>query len=257
MANLLLGVPTVPLAASSVSLSAGTASSIYPLSNLWGGNRTDYFQLSSAVTGPTGNIQIEMATPSPTSANFLFVAGARRTILQGVSGLNLRYNSTNSYATGTDVFLPTAWSLMNLRGTANSDYFSSFPTITSQFWWLNTFGNSSRPIEKLFLGSSFDMGRDPEENGGIVTMRSRSAGSQRKPLYTFDITWTGVQYSRAVDFYRTFVISRRHQPLIIYTANYHEILNNHRVVFCRLISASTPPRSTNICDVSATFEEVL
>lgn len=254
-ANLRIGVPLIPLAATSVTLSSGSASTTYPITNLFGGNRTDHFQFASALSG---NVQIGFDAGSAMAADFLYVGGAKRLIAQGVSSINLRSHTANTYASGADATLSPTFGSGNLFGPHGEDYIATFTSVSRQFWWLNTNAASAsvRPIEKLFFGASFDMDRDPDADGGVVITRTRKFGSQRRSLYTLNINWTGVAYAKAVEFYRTFVLTARHQPLVLFTTTYHPVLNDARVIFCRLTEASMPPKVTGICDVSATFEEM-
>lgn len=252
MANLLVGLPTVALN-STVTALAATGN---PTSNLFGGNRTDFYRTPTAGSGIA---QIAFAGATAIPANFVYMAGARRFLASGTFlGFNVRHNTINDYASGTDVTLSTALSSGALVGTHGEDYIATFTSVTRQFWWVNhNLVTSVRPMEKLFLGAAFDMDRDPDEDGGIVITRTRTVGSQRRAGYTFDVKWTGVSYAKAVEFYRTFVLTRRHQPLILFTTTYHAVLNDARVVLCRLTRASNPPTQTGQCDVSATFEEMI
>lgn len=252
MANLKIGVPSVALA-SAVSVTSGTGIGSYPETNLFGGNRTDAAHLTSFGT----DVRFNFAGPAPLAADFLFIGGYRRLLLGGLTALNVRAHTTNSYAGGADVSLTAA----ALVGPHGEDYLATFPPLSRQFWWVNTTNAGSptagRVLEKLFLGAAFDMGRDPDEDGGVRVRRLRPAGSQRRAAYTLDLAWGGVSYAKAVEFHRTFALARRHQPVVLFTTAYHEVLADARVLFGRLTEVSTPPVVTGVCEVTATFEELV
>ena len=109
-------------------------------------------------------------------------------------------------------------------------------------------------MSKLFLGTGFDMGCDPEV--GMEVTRFHDHPSQRRPLYRFKMTWQAVSRTKTVTFYNTYILYKRHRPAILYTTSYHAILNGHRVIYGRFTDITMPPRVTDYNTITATFEEV-
>lgn len=261
--NLLLGRPVIPHAATSFAIQkdtgasyTGSAATGAPETNLFGGNRTDSFRMTNAYT----NLLLAFTLPSALTADFFFLGNANTLKGNGATRVILAYRSSSSYSGSTAAFDINPLSGETLRGPASEDILRTF-TETSAFvyWWVEIVGGATTkyPFSKLFFGKSFDMGRDPDEDGGFVTTRIRPTGARRRAAYAFDITWTGVTYAKAVEFYDTFVRRRRYAPVILFTTVYHELLNDHRGIYCRLISASMPPRVTGSNDITARFEEIV
>lgn len=261
--NLRLGRPVIPHAATSVDLQldvgltyTGGAASGYPVENLFGGNRADTFRM----TNPYSNLLLAFTLPSALTADFLYLANTDVLKAGGATRLILAHHTSASYASSTREFDLNPLSGETLYGPESKDLIYTFTeTVSRQYWWVNTLGASTclYPMTKLFFGKSFDMGRDPDADGGLVIRRDRPTALRKRAAYSFDVTWSGVSYTKAVSFYQDFVLKRRFQPVVLYTLSYHEVLNNHRAVLCRLLDSTMPPIVTDTNKITATFEEVL
>jgi hypothetical protein len=106
----------------------------------------------------------------------------------------------------------------------------------------------------LFFGKAFDIGRDPNAPASIT--RLKVGGAKRRATFSFEFSWEGVRYDKAVEMYQLFYRTRRFQPVILFTRDWHDILMGNRVLFCRITSLTLPPRVTDHCDITATFEEL-
>lgn len=260
--NLRIGYPVIPLAASSVSLltdvgiAGPTEATGTPITNAFGGNWTDIFRANDGYT----NLLLYFTLASTYSADFFWLGDCKILKGEGATRLLLAHHTSNSYGSSTRELDLNPLSGETLYGPASTDLFYTFTaTAARQYWWVNILGPSTTnyAFSKLMFGTGFDMGRDPDEKGGFVTSRTRPAGSQRRAAYKFEISWSGVSYAKAVEFYQLVSLKRRHQPFILYTTAYHELMNNHRCVFGRFTEVSSPPVVTGVCDVSAVFEELV
>jgi hypothetical protein len=261
-ANLRIGIPTIPLAATGVGIfiDAGTASTGaatgFPVEHLFGGTKTDLFKRANNYT----NVLLGFPLSSALTADFAYVGGAHLLQQGGCTRFIISRNSSNTYGTSTFVVDENPFNSSDLVGPGGDDYIKVFTeTAAFQYWWCNLLGavTSFYPFSKLFFGKSLDLDRDPDEDGGFVTTRTRPVGGQRRAAYAFDVTWSGVSYAKAVQFYQQVVLRRRYQPVVLYTTDYHELLNNARCVLCRVTEASMPPRALDYCDLTARFEELV
>lgn len=261
--NLLIGYPVIPHAATSMSLLldsgstyTGGAATGFPETNLFGGNRTDRFRM----TNPYTNLLLRFNLDSPLTSDFLYVGNADILRNNGATRILLTQNDLGIYGSSTIVLDVNPLSSETFYGPGGQDMIKTLTeTAETTKWWVNIIGASTTyyPFSKLFFGKAFDIGRDPDEDGGFVARRVRPTGARRLAAYQFDVTWTGVTYAKAVEFYTTFVKRRRFLPVVLFTSTYHDLMFGHRVVYCRMTSAKMPPKIAGYNNISATFEEIV
>jgi hypothetical protein len=253
--NLLIGYADVPNAAASTALSR-TASTMYPYENAFGGNRTDLFYLNSSATGDT-RATFDLGAGVSKSTNFIYIGRANLLQQASVDTITIRGGATNDYNAATTVRTLSSFTTQTLYGPNGDDFIDSFTASTFFRYWFANYNSTAAslfPHAKLFFGTAFDPGRDP--NAPATITRIKMGGAQIRPAYSFDITWEGLAYSKAIEMYLKFYRTRRFIPLVLFTTSWHDILMGHRAIFCRLTDMSMPPRVTDFCDVSATFEEM-
>jgi hypothetical protein len=255
MANLLIGVPRIPRDAA-VTCSR-TADSMYPFTNLFGGNKTDLFYTASAATGDT-RLAFDLGSGNTAAASFLYIGRANLLQQSGVTTITLRGHSANDYNAATTVRTISSFNAETLYGPNQDDYIAKFTQSSAfRYWWVNYNSpsvSSKFPHAKLFFGTLFDPGRDP--NAPATITRVKEGGVKYRSSFSFQISWEGISYSNAITMYLEMYRTRRFTPLVIFTDTWHDILMGHRVIFCRLTEMQMPPRVTDFCDISATFEEI-
>lgn len=248
------GIPTVLTASASAGLPVDLT---YPLTNLFGGNRTDISRLASAASGDS-RILIDLGATATGAANFLYLARANLLQFGTVGTVTLKGSNTNSYATATTVHTVSSFTSATLYGPDNEDYLATFAASTAyRYWWLNYNATSATkfPHAKAFFGQYLDVGNDPK--GPATITRSRPTGGRRKALYTFTLQYKAMPYAAMIALYSTFYLKRRYNPMVLFTTSYHDILMGHRLVFCRMTGMTMPPRVTGFYDCDLTFEELL
>lgn len=253
--NLLLGYPHIPVESLTTSFNQ-TASSIYPFANLFGGNQTDLMYLDTATTGDA-RLSFDVGASGLTS-NFLYIGRANLLQNASVGTVSLKANSTDDYGTATTIKEVTSFGSETLYGPDDADYISIFTESSAyRYWYMNynSTADSKFPHSKLFFGKVFDPGTDPNAPASIL--RVMGDGVRLRGSFSFEFTWSGMEYTKAVEMYTQFYIKRRFQPMLLMTESWHNILMGNRVIFCRMTDMILPPRVTDYCDVTATFEEII
>lgn len=252
--NFLIGYAEIPLAAGSVSIST-SESTTYPLKNLFGGDKADYFKANTAVSG---DHLITFSSVSPTkTANFLFLAKANLLKYASVGTITLKGHSANNYAAATTVQTVSSFGSATMVGPHLEDYITTFTTSSAYAYWFvnyNCSATSVIPHSKLFVGNLFDPGKDPDS---VSYTRIRPGSGYRKAIYTFTFGWQGLTRTKTEQMHNVFSRTRRMNPVILYTQSYHELLDSHRVILARVTDFTAPPRVTDYNDVSMTFEELI
>lgn len=252
--NLLIGIPRIPRDAT-VTCSR-TSDSSYPFNNLFGGNKTDLFYLSAATSGDT-RLTFDLGASATAKASFLYLGRANLLQQAFVNTITIKAHSANDYANATTIKTLSSFTTQTLYGPNNDDYIEKFnETSAYRYWFVNYNATSASkiPHAKLFFGTVIDPGRDP--NSSATTTRIKEGGVKYRSSFSFKIAWDGIAYSEAIRMYTELYRTRRYTPLVIFTDTWHDILMGNRVIFCRLTSMDMPPRVTDYCDISATFEEM-
>lgn len=255
--NLLIGYPDIP-SRSVISSSSVVQNSRYPYKNLFGGNKTD---IAKADTSSAASLSISLTSNDTTgnTCNFLYIGNAALLEACGCTNMTLSGKDTvpASYTTVEAVNLAAA----TFYGPAQDDYISIFAeTPTYKYWKLDYTNGAGVAVEKnfqhskVFWGLAFDPGIDPNAPASITKVSM--TGSQRRATHTFEFSWNGMPYTKAVEMYQKFFRPKKYQPVILMTRDWHDILMGHRVIFCRIIDITLPPRITDYCNVRATFEEM-
>lgn len=251
--NLLVGHAELPYASAAVAATPSAAAG-YPVTNLFGGNRTEIFRTAS---NATNSMTVAVPLAAPASVNFLYVGNANLLRGDAVTTLLLARNTVNAYG-GSTAAVSITLASETLYGPQNTDVIRSFAATTAyQYWWFAAAktGTMTSPFSKLLFGTAFDMGCDPEAET-LEVRRFHDHPSQRRPLYRVTMTWQAVTKAKAVAFYNAYALPRRHRPAVLFTASYHAALNGHRVLYGRFTQVTMPPRVTDYNTVTATFEEV-
>jgi hypothetical protein len=251
--NLFLARAEIPLAAVSVASSVAEDAT-YVINNMFGGNKTDFFRKGVA-SGGYHTFSVSLA--SAKTANFLYIGKFKLLKDEGGSTYELYGNSSLSFSGATNVYANGSIGGTTLYGPRSEDLIVTFTESAAYQYWLTSYiaaTDYSAPHAKLFFGKAFDTGRDPDE--GVTLTRINPGVAQKDPYYRVELNWSGISYANTVLFYTTFVKPRRHQPIILFTTTYHGLLNDHRVLFGRIVDATMPPRVTDYNDITITFEEI-
>lgn len=253
--NLVFGYADIPQASEFSSINH-VPNTLYPYTNLFGGNKVDRFYLDSPTTSDLV-ISFALRYAQPQSIDFIYLGKANLLQQSLVNSVTVKANTSDDLASATTVATYNPFNIEELYGPENEDFISLISESGQyRYWWViyGTAASSLFPHSKLLFGKVFDPGLDPNQNATIT--RLRTGGLSRKSVFSFQFTWNGMTYEKAVDMYNTFYMTKRFVPLVLITRDWHDILMGNRAIFCRLTDMSLPPRITDYCNVSATFEEL-
>jgi hypothetical protein len=252
-ANLLIANCGIPLDAIGVGVN-NTQDSRFIKENLFGGNKVDSFRLATATSGDT---RLTFSTSGKT-ANFLYLGKALTLKNDDVGTITVKAHSADVYGSATTITTLSSFGSTTLMGPDSDDYVTTFATSSSfPYWYVNYNASAASLIlhSKCFFGTYVDPGKDP--TGSVSATRIRPTGARRRAAYTFELSWEGLTYAKAVEMYQKFYRNRRHNPIILFTTSYHDILFGHKVLFGRVLDMTVPPRQTDYCDVTMSFEEIV
>jgi hypothetical protein len=252
--NFLIGIPRIPRDAV-VSCSRSSDSS-YPFTNLFSGNKTDLFFTASAATGDT-TFTFDLGSGNTALTNYIYIGRANLLQQDYVDTITIKAGATSNYASATTIKTISSFITASLYGPNGDDYIEKMANTASyRYWFVNYNSTSASKFihSKLFFGEFLDIGRDP--NAPATITRLKQGGANYRSSFTFQFSWEGIRYQDAVSIYLELYRTRRYTPIVIFTDTWHDLLMGSRVVFCRLTDMQLPPRVTDYCDVSATFEEM-
>lgn len=175
-------------------------------------------------------------------------------------------NNDSAYTTAHTTDLSSA----TLYGPRSEDYIATFSASSAfRYWRWYSIGTTTatRTVSKYYFGAAFHMGSEPEFQYDLVPFDSEYYGESGErdmfrhdlPIYRIKLNWTRVTDDKVTEFNNSIVrYSHRHR-FFLYTTDQHQVLNNVRVLHCKLIRSNTSnaKRKVDYNDIEAEFEEVL
>jgi len=258
--NLFISYPDIPLRASTFT-STNAADTGYSLYDTISGSRAKIFRTAS--TGiTTFNFDYDLGASVTASIDHVILA--RANLIKGNNNdagnptYTVKADSSTAYA--NTIIAATDISTANMKGPRSEDSISVISASTAYRYWRVSIGSSAAasldyiPISKIYLGTGFDMGRDPLYSR--VLQRDTQTDNNREPLYRIDMQWEGITDAKAQSFISSIANYADIHPVFLYTSSYHDILNEHRVIHCRIKTYTiTPRKRPNTNTIKVIFEE--
>jgi hypothetical protein len=261
--NLLIGSPTIPFNTSIISISGASEDPAQSLTNLVAGGRGAAFQ-TLAAAGVT-DVIFDLGASTTKAAEFFFIACAKVLKQQGSTQAllssspdNVTYTSRLGTTTGflTKTFSgPQGDDLICAVGY-NDDIGGSLPTSAFRYWRFR-FGVASPTkkwmIRKLYCGTFFDFGKDPERPTFELSRGVRTL-NDREPAIRFSLTWKGITNTLRQSFISTIYRFRDVMPVVLYDTN-DKLFDGWHTVHCTILSGKWTRRTALTCDLTLEFEE--
>ena len=255
--SLLISYPDIPLRATMTV--SGAASSGYTAFDTITGPRELIYKTDSSAA--SFNFDYDLGVGVTASANHLIVARANLISGHESSGtptVTLKADTSAAYA--NTIQAATNVSTANFYGPQSNDMIMTFSASTAYRYWrfLVTAGTSIDfcPVSKIYFGTGFDMGRDPEY--ARTLQRDVMRNGNREGRYIVIAKWEGITDAKAQSFISTIAQYRDIHPVFLYTTSYHDILNELKVIHCYLkIYRITQRKRPNNNTIMCTFEECI
>lgn len=239
----------------------------YPQYNLLSKERYQVAKLASAVAVGTHYVEYDLGSGVTSSCDFLYIA--RADLLKAALVTQVRlYGSNGAYSA---VYTDAGFASATLYGPRSQDYIATFATTTAYRKWKCDYtysGSTVLPRSKEWYGTMFDMGKSPIQvevedvgnSGGLFTASSGAEYFTRteEPAYRFHATWHGVTDAKIIYFFDNILKYQSTRPVFLYTSGYHNLLDEKRLVMCRIVGE---PRSRKVKndwnEIEVSFEEIL
>ena len=248
--KLLIGCPDINLDA--VLLSTSQTRSEQRLQSLRGGKRQTYFWFDSSYTAinfdyDLGSILSGVANTAATD----FLCIGRADLLQSTSGIMMLSVGHQAAAGGaaTDVYTLSPFQAATLYGPDSQDFVATWTTSDAYRRWrvcIKDTAGSYYPMSKLYLGSFFDMGKDPTaysyeyvnvEGAPLdLAMGSLDLCKPGEPRLLFRVKWDLITDAKAESFCETVLDDPQRRYVFLYTSGNDQILADNKLVYCRVLS---------------------
>lgn len=251
---------------SALYVSAGTAvDPDYPIYNLIGGKRHNYFRFSSAAA--SGYVRADLGSAATKTCDHMCIARADLLKAYGVTSMTLERGSDGAAWT-TQATIGSFGSL-SLFGPRGHDYITTFTTSSAFRWWKVGFAAPSSKFQcsSIYFGNLFDMGVDPE-SCEFQLLRPRTAsfiadsGAEfvaqlETPVYQFEVSWFPVTDEKAEEFANNISRYRKRTPVFLYAPVETQLLDGKTLFHVTLDEATRETVVYNRNRITATFTEVL
>jgi hypothetical protein len=244
---------------------------------VYGTDITDVFngeRTSRPYLGPSGgtiSIAVDLGLGSTATADHVIIshAGAYTT----VTTINL-YNSNTSITSGYGGLNSAAISgpsSVSKVGPRAEDYYQAINMSTpARFWNIELACSTAADVKagKIYLGNGLDLGREPAYQFERVPLakadaRNTGGGFERnistEYVYRFQFEWERITDANTQAFFDYVAEGATRDRFFLYTTANHHILNNERLVHCKLLEARSDNSSqrSNYNTITAEFEEII
>lgn len=255
MTNVLVGYPDIPF----YSISFDQSDAYEQPQNLSHGPRHIYSHPTGTQTGTTLDWDLgnDFANKQNT-ANYLAILGANHLIDDGIENVSLQYAST--FGSWTNAYSTATFQNSTLYGPRSTDFIEDITsTPARQFWRLNLSvgsGTSYIVCSKIFFGTWWDPGIEPDyrldyEHPRSPAWQSDSGATHfikhEEGRYRIRMIWRGVSDADANTFSQKILRYGHINPVIIYTSDFHDVLDDQRVLYCRIYNGNIQ-KSQGIAD---------
>lgn len=256
--NLLIGYSDIPRT-STITLS-DTQDSNYPSTNLVMGGRGLLFRYNAAVTSAwikcdAGASGASMSYFALCRANLLKTEGVTKAVMA---------SSPNDAAWTDRIGTSAAFQTRTFTGPRSTDLLftstfndqvGAYTASAIRYWRLTMDGTSGkRHFSKLFLGSWFDMGREPiypaEHSRAAIVMNGREAPC------TFSLSWQGITNTSLNSFIDKIVKYKDIAPVFLYDTNGY-VLNGWTTFHAWVKNVSIQSNIYNQNSLTVVFEEAI
>jgi hypothetical protein len=261
--NLMIGYPQIAPDATTVTVQNAFATDA-PKENVIYGPRTMHGALNAAAVSAW--IKFDIGSAQAKTIDFLYVARAKiaktmlstRCLLDASSDDASYFNVAGRSADFQTLTLygPRSEDAIFTTGLGNSTAAALPGTPTRRYWrfWIAGAADPSKKyaFSKVMFGAWFDFGFEP-----TTRHVTEIAGTwDRESRLVFKFGWQGVNKTLK-DSLITNLIAKTELGCILHTTDYHDVLNEHRVLHCQIVNHEIRVRSEAVFDIDLTFEEMV
>lgn len=253
MTNLLIGYPQVPFLGSLIA--STTAASSYAATNAITGPRCEHYKASASVV----QTRLDFNYGSAIAPDFMVLARADL-VRYGDST-----DSTVSLVGATDsgissgvVTYATTLTTGLLYGPNNEDLIVYPVGAASKQYWrvqVDTTASFQHRFSKVYFGNAFDLGREPITPKKLI--RYPASNLARTARYKFNLEWQGITNLVRGNFDTYIYQYKDTNPVFLFTTSYHDLLNEHRVIHCKINTVRWTPQDASLNKLEIEFEEAI
>jgi len=161
-----------------------------------------------------------------------------------------------------------------LKGPQQTDYadLAASYSGTNRYVWIDIskpLSSAGQHIGKVFVGQGFDMGVElsdyriekftPSRNNFESAVGDRKSGSVNDLRYRFTLFWDNVSDDKVKDFTNQVAALAHMTGFYLYTSSYYDVLDDHELVYCRLVDFYTEENGdkSDFNLVTCVFEEYI
>jgi hypothetical protein len=268
--NLLISYPEL---SDAVSWSCSSlAASNFSVENLRHGSPSAHFKLNT--TGLIVDVDVDMGSASHRSFDHLILGRADMLQIGSVTNVGFYLDTASSFNYAQSVYETAAFASATLYGPNTEDFVTTFAATDARrharVRLVANTGASNFRFSKIFAGTIFDMGIDPDDyeysiaEAGAAAVQFDSGKimltRDRRPRYVFMVRWSLVTDAKALDFCSK-ILANPNRCVYLYapdTGN-AEILAGNNLVYCRVLADNCMVERSTVDDrntVTAYFEQI-
>lgn len=229
----------------------------YGYKNLVSGSRQIYYKRSTPSTSITFQANVTTINADQRAAQYIYLAGLN--LMTSIASVNVAIRGADNSTFTTNVYTGSASGITsaNLIGRNSEDYILELSgTHYRDFWELgiSTGTSNDMRLRKAYLGQWFYFGVEPD---APASFRANTSSFYRLAAKQFSLQWKGVTNENLRLFIDNILNYYQFNPVVLYARNWTGVLNNERVLHCKINEYSLERVSHNNNKVSLVFEEII
>lgn len=225
--------------------------------NLYSGSRQIYFKRATSSTSITFQTNITTIKAEQRAGQYLYLAGLN--LLTSVDDVSISVRGADDSAFTTNVYTESVSGISSsdLIGRHAEDYVLELDGDKYRDYWEMAISTSTSHIMKLrkaYLGQWFYFGVEPDApasfSGDVIS-------SYRENRKTFSLKWKGVTNDNLRLFIDNILNYYQFNPVVLYARDWTGVLNNEKVLHCKINEYSLERNTHNNNTVSLVFEEII
>lgn len=256
----------------------------FPLASSFYGETYNHakFEVARLPSGTTGcAISFDLGTGNTRSVDHLVIGGVKSLLAAGVTAVYVQ--GSNDASTWTNLIGTTANFQTRTKSGPYSDDIIFTPSFNDQiaggstayryfkFIVAGATANTALALRKLYFGTAFDMGKEPDNyNMEVSTEDDADTWKYPRghvimskafyPRHIFTVEWDGVSDAKANEFATKILGDPYRSTVYLYAESFQDPLYDNRLIHCRVVAESCSISKDNETqgwnDIVAVFEEV-
>lgn len=217
------------------------------------------YKKATAGSSSDWSADLNLVAADDRSPDYIYCAGLNLSIAKGGQmNVILQGSTASDFSASTQTTTVNNVNLSNLVGRNSDDYVLEAVTNDARRYWRGRIvcgtavSNFQHELRKMYFGQWWYPGVEPD-----APFRMSDLPGDRMNRRRLNLRWRGVTNDKLYILTERIIKHRRYNPVVLYTREWHSILNGERTFRCEVTNFSFSRSVHNLNDVEVEFTEII